>query len=404
MFGSLVVDHIGELLTCIPEKGDELGLVHDAALVVRNGRVAFAGPRSELGQELRGDDVLDAGGRLVTPGLVDPHTHLVFAGSRAHEFDLRNQGKSYLEIQQAGGGILATVAATRAATDDALVAGALGRLDRFVAQGVTVVEAKTGYDLTIEGERRLLAAIQATRESHVVDVSPTLLAHVPPPDPSTDRALWVRAFAEELIPTTNAEAVDVYCDAGAFTLDETRTILQAAKKYGKRLRVHAEQFTHTGAAELAAELGAASVEHLEQLSDAAPAKLAAAGVVCNLLPGAALTLKLPWPDARKLLAAGCTVALGTDCNPGSSLTEALPLMMTLACTQLGMSAAEAWRGVTRAAAQAVGRPDAGHLSPGARGDFVLWDADDHRQIPQHFGVPLVRTTVVRGVVAYDASK
>ncbi len=280
----------------------------------------------------------------------------------------------------------------------------MARLDRFVAQGVTVVEAKTGYDLTIEGERRLLAAIQATRESHVVDVSPTLLAHVPPPDPSTDRALWVRAFAEELIPTTNAEAVDVYCDAGAFTLDETRTILQAAKKYGKRLRVHAEQFTHTGAAELAAELGAASVEHLEQLSDAAPAKLAAAGVVCNLLPGAALTLKLPWPDARKLLAAGCTVALGTDCNPGSSLTESLPLMMTLACTQIGMSAAEAWRGVTRAAAQAVGRPDAGHLSPGARGDFVLWDADDHRQIPQHFGVPLVRTTVVRGVVAYDASK
>ncbi|MGZ3408243.1 MAG: imidazolonepropionase [Polyangia bacterium] len=395
MFGSLIVENIGELVTC---HGDGLGLVHDAAVVVRNGRVAFAGPRSELGRDLGGDDVLDAGGRLVTPGLVDPHTHLVFAGSRAHEFDLRNQGKSYLEIQQAGGGILATVQATRAASDAELVAGAAARLDRFLAQGVTCVEAKTGYELTIEGERRLLAAIQAVRESHVVDVSPTLLAHVPPP--GVDRALFVRAFADELIPTTNADAVDVYCDAGAFTLDETRTILEAGKKYGKKLRVHAEQFTHTGAAELAAELGAASVEHLEQLSNGAPAKLAAAGVVCNLLPGAALTLKLPWPNARKLFAAGCTVALGTDCNPGSSLSEALPLMMTLACTQMGMSAAEAWLGVTRSAARAVGRADAGQLVAGGRGDLVVWDADDHRQVPQHFGVPLVRTTVVRGVVAY----
>jgi imidazolonepropionase len=164
--------------------------------------------------------------------------------------------------------------------------------------------------------------------------------------------------------------------------------------------VHAEQFTHTGAAELAAELGAASVEHLEQLSAGAPALLARAGVVCNLLPGAALTLKLPWPDARRMLAAGCIVALGTDCNPGSSLSESLPLMMTLACTQMGMSAAEAWRGVTRNAAHAVGRADAGHLTAGARGDLVIWDADDHRQVPQHFGVPLCTTTIVRGVVAY----
>src|SRR5690242_18625385 len=167
MFGSIRVENIGELVTC---NGDGLGLVHDAVVVVRNGRVAFAGARAELPGELRGDEAIDAGGRLVTPGLVDPHTHLVFAGSRAHEFDLRNQGKSYLEIQQAGGGILATVKATRAASDDALVAGAVARLDRFLAQGVTVVEAKTGYDLTIEGERRLLAAIQAAREAHVADV------------------------------------------------------------------------------------------------------------------------------------------------------------------------------------------------------------------------------------------
>jgi imidazolonepropionase len=395
MFGSVVVDNIGELVTC---DGGGLGLVRDAAVAVRNGRVAWAGARAELPSGFAGDERLDAGGCLVTPGLVDPHTHLVFAGSRAAEFDLRNQGKPYLEIQESGGGILATVRATRAASDADLVAGALGRLDRFLAQGVTVVEAKTGYDLTIDGERRLLHVLEEVRQSHVIDVSPTLLAHVPPAEGS--RTDFVRRFCEGLIPTTNAEAVDVYCDAGAFTLDETRAILTAAKAAGKRLRVHAEQFTYTGAAELAAELGAASVEHLEQLSADAPARLAAAGTVCNLLPGAALTLKLPWPDARRLYAAGCTVALGTDCNPGSSLTESLPLMMTLACTQMGLSAAEAWLAVTRGAARAVGRDDAGHLAPGARGDLVVWDADDHRQIPQHFGVPLTRTVVIRGVVAW----
>lgn len=401
MFGSVVVDNIGELVTC---DGDGLGLVHDAAVAIRNGRVAWVGKRADLPSTFASDERIDAQHRLVTPGLVDPHTHLVFAGSRAAEFDLRNQGRSYLEIQQAGGGILATVRATRAATGEQLLSGALARLDRFLASGVTVVEAKSGYDLTVDGELRLLAVLAEAKQSHVVDVSPTLLAHVPPPDPEqSDRAAFVRAFCDELIPRANCDAVDVYCDAGAFTLDETRAILSAAKSRGKRLRVHAEQLTHTGAAELAAELGAASVEHLEQLSDAAPAKLAAAGVVCNLLPGAALTLKLPWPDARRMIAAGCAVALGTDCNPGSSLTESLPLMMTLACTQMGLSAAEAWLAVTRHAARAVGRDDAGRLSPGARGDVVLWDADDHRQVPQHFGVPLVRAVVVRGTLAHGSA-
>ncbi|MDB4965298.1 MAG: hutI [Myxococcales bacterium] len=408
MFGSVLIENIGELLTCTGDgrvhdgggagSGGGIGLVRNAAVAIRNGRVVYAGPTAELPPGFGSDERIDAHGQLVTPGLVDPHTHLVFAGSRAGEFDLRNQRKSYLEIQQAGGGILATVTATRAASDQALHEGALARLDRFLAQGVTLVEAKTGYDLTIAGERRLLAALQAARESHVVDVSPTLLAHVPPPN--GERARFVRAFCDELIPTTNADAVDVYCDEGAFSLAETRAILEAGKRHRKRLRVHAEQFTYTGAAELAAELGATSVEHLEQLSPEAPAKLAAAGVVCNLLPGAALTLKLPWPDAGRLYAAGCTVALGTDCNPGSSLSESLPLMMTLACTQMGLSAAQAWLGVTRAAALSVGRDDAGQLAPGARGDLVIWDADDHRQVPQHYGVPLARTVIVRGVVAY----
>jgi imidazolonepropionase len=394
---SLLVTNIGELLTVA---GEGLGIVHDAAVAVVDGVVRFAGPARELptGVVDASTRSLDAKGALVTPGLIDPHAHLVFAGSRAHEFDLRAQGKSYLEIQQAGGGILSTVRATRAASDAELLAGTLARLDRFLDAGVTVVEAKSGYDLTLEGELRLLRVIAAARAQHGVDCSPTLLAHVPPPD--GNRTELVRRFCDEAIPAAArdglAEAVDVYCDAGAFTLDETRAILEAGRAAGLLLRVHAEQFTHTGAAELAASLGARSVEHLEQLSADAPAALARAGTVCNLLPGAALTLKLPWPDARRMLAAGCAVALGTDCNPGSSLTENLPLMMSLACMQMGMSCEEAWLGVTRHAARAVNRADAGHLSPGARGDLVIWDAADHREVPQHYGVPLVRAVALRG--------
>jgi imidazolonepropionase len=381
----LDVVNIGELFT-----GKEL--LHQAQVSIRGGRVRYAGLPAKTERGVR---QIDAEGQLVTPGLVEPHAHPIFAGSRANEFDLRAQGKSYLEIQQAGGGILSTVRATRAASDEELVAGVRARLDRFLAQGVTTVEAKSGYDLTAEGELRLLRLLGQVR--HSVALSPTLLAHVP----EGDRDEQVRQLVAALPRARGlAEAVDVYCDAGAFTLDETRTILTAAKAHGFHLRAHAEQFTYTGAAELAAELGARSVEHLEQLSEAGVAALARAGTVCNLLPGAALTLRLPWPDARRLLAAGCRVALGTDCNPGSSLTESLPLMMSLACMQMGMSCLEAWRAVTIEAAHAVGRDDAGHLTPGARGDLVIWNGDDHRQIVQHYGVPHVRRVVVAGEVAY----
>ena len=410
----LLVENIGELLT-IPSTardadagrpGARLGIVHDASVAVKAGRVVYAGPARGLPDELRALPRVDAGGALCTPALVEPHAHPVFAGSRAREFDLRARGATYLEIQAAGGGIRSSVLATRAASDQELVDGTLARLDRFLANGVTVVESKSGYDLTIEGELRLLRVLAEVRRRHVVDLSPTLLAHVPPLD--GDRAEFVRRFTDEAIPTAQreglAEAVDVYCDTGAFTLDEARTILTAGQRAGLLLRAHAEQFTHTGVAELAAQLGARSVEHLEQLGESAPALLARAGTVCNLLPGAALTLRLPWPDARALLDAGCRVALGTDCNPGSSLTESLPLMMSLACMQLRMSCEEAWLGVTREAAHAVNRPDAGHLQPGARGDLIIWDASDHQEVVQHFGVPLVRTVFVAGQEAWARNR
>ncbi len=375
-----------------------LGLVADAAVVVVDGRILFAGPQKEAptAQQLRGLSPPfveeSAGGRLVSPGLIDPHTHLIWSGERSLEFDLRNLGTSYQEIQQRGGGILSTVTATAQASDEALIAGMQARLSRMLAQGVTLCEVKTGYGLRPQAELRLLRLIHEAAQGHAVAVSSTFLCHVPPPELGAgERPGFIAALRAALYDAAmaGAAAVDVYCDAGAFTLAETEALLTAGRAAGLRLRCHAEQFTYTGAAELAARLGAASVEHLEEIDDRGIAALAAAEVVANLLPGAALTLRLRWPDGRRLLRAGVRVALGTDCNPGSSYTESLPLMMTLGCTQMGLSAAEAWLGVTRHAGRALGVTDAGCLVSGARGDLVIWEAERYREVCQHFGVPLL---------------
>ncbi len=403
---NLFVQDIARLLTLVPAGDEVLGEITDGAVLILDGKIRYAGPRKEFSLESLpfATPILSAQGRLVTPGLVDPHTHAVFAGSRSHEFDLRNRGASYGEIQAQGGGILSTVRATRGASDDVLLTSTLARLDRFLSHGTVAIEGKSGYDLTPQGELRLLRILADARLRHAVDISPTLLCHVPPPElgdaQTAERRAFIDAICDDAIPTAKregiADAVDVYCDAGAFTLDETRRILVSARARGLALRVHAEQFTHTGAAELAAELGARSVEHLEQLSQGAPALLAKAGTVCTILPGAALTLRLPWPDARRMIAAGCTVAIGTDCNPGSSLSESQPLMMSLATTQMGLSTAEAWQGVTTHAARALGRDDVGVLREGAAGHLVLWNTDDPREVAQHLGAQLVHEVIVAG--------
>jgi imidazolonepropionase len=407
--GSLVVTGIGELLTMRGDAADPLGRVTNAALVVDGGRVVWAGRESDLDRAACPKDAraIDAGGRLVTPGLVEPHAHPIFAGSRAAEFDLRARGKSYAEILAAGGGIHATVAATRAATDDELIDSTVARLDRLLAHGVTVCEAKSGYALDVAGERRLLFLLYRVKLRHPIDLSPTLLAHVPPPD--ADRAAFVAGFVDGLMLPRHeiegmVEGFDVFCDRGAFTLDESRALLERARSHGLLLRVHAEQLSHTGAARLAAEMHARSAEHLEQLAADDIPLLGRAGVVCTLMPGAALTLRLPFPDARRLLDGGCTVALGTDLNPGSSHTESLPLMMSIACMQMGMSCAEAWQAVTVNAAHALDRADAGRLTPGARGDLVLWSTDDHREVCQHYGVNLVERVAIRGRLVHPAEK
>jgi imidazolonepropionase len=338
---------------------------------------------------------IDAEGRVLAPGLIDPHTHPVFAGERSFEFALRMAGKSYDEIAALGGGILATVRATRAAPAETLLRGARERLRRMVAYGVTTCEGKSGYALDLEGEKRILRML---RELGCV---PTLLAHVVPPDHS--RSDYLRMFIEELIPAGLADFCDVFCDRGAFSLPETRRILEAARAAGLGLRVHAEQITHTGAAELAAELGAASADHLELVSPAGIEALAEAGTVAVLLPGAALTLRAPWPPARRMIDAGVTVALGTDCNPGTSMTESLPLMMTLGCTQMRMTVEEAWRAVTVNAARSLRRDDIGRLCPGCRADIAIFDFGDWRALPYHFGPPLAWLVLKDGRIAYRAS-
>jgi imidazolonepropionase len=388
----LVIRGASTLMTCA---GDGLGLIPRGAVVIRAGLVAWTGPEADLPADAAGLPELDAGGALVTPGLVDAHAHPIFGGDRAGEFALRAEGKSYLEIARAGGGIASTVAATRAASDDELLAGARARLRRAAAHGTTTMEAKTGYALSVDGELRLLRLLGQL--GGPVTLVPTLLgAHVPPP--GADRAAYVDACAGAMLDGARglAHAVDVYCDEGAFTLEETNRILGAARDRGFAVRAHAGQFRDLGAAGLVASLGGLSADHLEQVSDEQARAMAAAGTIATLLPGACVQLRCPPPPVARLRAAGCRLALGTDLNPGSSLSEALPPQMWLACTHLGLTVDEAWLAVTSVAARAAGRPSGGRLIPGSPGDAVIWLVDDHRAVPYHYGVNHVARVVIAG--------
>jgi imidazolonepropionase len=411
-----VLRDIGELLTAagptetgatrseqVARAESALGLVQDATLVVIDGKIHFAGPSHEapaihlLPQPVM---VQTARGQLVTPGLCDPHTHLLWAGDRSREFDLRNLGASYQTIAAQGGGIVSTVRSTSAASDEDLSSGLRARLYSALQLGTTACEVKSGYGLWPNAELRLLQLISAVAHDHPCAVSPTFLCHVPPPEAlegsTRARLLMDLATALPAARTIGAEAVDVYCDVGAFTLAETLHLLETGKLAGLGLRCHAEQFTYTGAAAAAARLGALSVEHLEQLDGAGRAALAASGTIANLLPGAALTLRLPWPDAAALRHDGVRIALGTDCNPGSSYSQSQPLMMSLACTQMGLSCAEAWLAVTLNAAHSIGHRDRGQLRVGDRADVVLWEAEHYRQVCQQLGGNPVRSVWVGG--------
>jgi imidazolonepropionase len=375
------------VMTCDPARGGELGVIERGTVVIEDGAIAHVGEAGD------GEDI---GGRLVTPGLVDCHTHAIFAGDRAHEFALRARGAGYLEIAKAGGGIAATLVPTRAASDDELLALLTARLDAALAGGTTTIEVKSGYDLRVDGELRLLRVIQRAAAGRRQRVVPTLLAHLVPAERAADRARYVDELATVLVPAVAREhlatSVDVYCDEGAFTLDETRAILEAARAAGLAVRAHVGQFRDLGAAELLAELGARSVDHVEQLSDAAIAALARAGTVAVMLPGACVQLRLPVPPVAKLRAAGVPMAVASDLNPGSSHCESLPIQLWLATTHYQLTVEEAWLGVTRHAARALG-VDGGMIAPGAPGGVVLWNARHEAEVPYRYGANLIERVI-----------
>ncbi len=366
-----VIVGIDRLLTLDPAHGGALGALDGAAVAWKDGRVAWVGPSAAAPAA---DRRIDGAGCVGLPGLVDAHTHAVWAGSRAGEWRRRLAGASYAEILEEGGGILSTVAATRAASDDALVDGCAARLGAALDRGITTVEVKSGYGLHPVHERRCLVAARAAGARTGARVFTTFLgAHAIPAEYRHDREAYVRSVIEEQLPAVRdvADFADAFIDRGAFTVDEGARVLRAARDAGLRLRVHAEQIAETGAARLAAELGAVSIDHLERLPlDAIPA-IAASGAVAVLLPGACLYLHDPAPPVAALRAAGVPMAVATDLNPGSSPIGDLWACATLACVLLGLTIEEAIVGITRNAARSLGRDDLGVLRAGAVADVVL---------------------------------
>jgi imidazolonepropionase len=379
---------IGHLVTNDETVGQgKLGVLHDAALVADDaGNVSWAGKQSELASHFDGKPT-DVGGRAVIPGFVDSHTHLVFAGDRALEFESRMQGKPY-----AAGGIKTTMASTRAATDEVLAANVARLAGEALASGTTTLEVKSGYGLSVRDEARsLVAAKTATTETTFLG------AHVVPPDTNADD--YVALVQGEMLDACkgNAKWIDVFCDRGAFDVDQARAILQTGAAAGLGTRIHANQLQQGGGVQLGVELGVASCDHCTHLSqqDIDALSGASATTVATLLPTAELCTRSPFPNARKLIDSGVTVALASDCNPGSSYTSSMPLVVSLAVINMGMTCDEALWSATAGGAQALRRSDVGNLRVGSRADLVLLDAASHIHLAYRPGVQQVRA-VIRG--------
>ena len=369
-------------------RGGRYSIVEDGALVADAGRIEWLGPTGQLSPGLRGgdDEVVDAHGALVTPGLIDCHTHLVYAGNRAREFEMRLQGASYEEIALGGGGILSTVKATRAASEDQLRAEAGARLDAMLAEGVTTVEIKSGYGLDLESELKCLRVARSLAKGRRVRIATTLLgAHAVPPEYTGRADAYVDLVCNELIPEAAraglADAVDAFCEGIGFTPQQTRRVFECARAHGLRVKLHADQLSNLGGAALAAEFGALSADHLEHTDEAGVAALAKAGSVAVLLPAAYYYLretKMPPLDA--LRRHGVPMAIATDCNPGTSPNTSILTTMNMACTLFRMTPEEALAGATIHAARALGLSDSGILDVGRQADFVVWDASEPAEL------------------------
>ncbi|GAA1426320.1 imidazolonepropionase [Streptomyces thermospinosisporus] len=380
MSSSTVITNIATLVTNDPSRhGDSpLGLVRDAAVVIEGDRIAWTGASSKAPAT---DNRVDAAGRAVLPGFVDSHSHLVFAGDRTEEFNARMSGRPY-----SAGGIRTTVAATRAATDAELEANLTRLLAEALRQGTTTFETKSGYGLTVDDEARALRL--AARHTDEVTF---LGAHIVAPEYAEDPAGYVALVTGEMLDACapHARWIDVFCEKGAFDGDQARAILTAGKARGLHPRVHANQLSHGPGVQLAVELDAASADHCTHLTDADVDALAGSRTVATLLPGAEFSTRADWPDARRLLDAGATVALSTDCNPGSSFTSSMPFCIALAVREMGMTPDEAVWSATAGGAQALRRTDIGRLTTGARADLTLLEAPSHVHLAYRPGVPLV---------------
>jgi imidazolonepropionase len=382
----------------------ELAIIKDGAMILRGDRIEHAGTRREIEPLVEKDcEVIDAGGRVVLPGFVDAHTHAVFAGNRVDEFEQRAGGATYQEIAARGGGIKSTVRKTRDASLDELVAAGKRYAKWFLRSGTTTIEAKSGYGLTLEDELKILRAIKKLDEETPLNYVPTFLgAHDIPAEFASRRDAYVDLVINEMLPRVAEEKLakycDVFCEANVFTIDESWRILSAAKCHGLGLRVHADQLSLSGGAKLAAELGTTTADHLEHTDAAGIAALAAAKVQPVLLPGSVYALgSNRYPAAREMIDAGLAVVLATDFNPGSSPTPSMPMILSVACTQMKMTPAETITASTINAAYSLGLGnEIGSLEAGKRADFVIHDCEDVRELPYFFGVEHARQVYVGG--------
>ena len=409
---SLAVLRASQLVTLTgpkrPRAGRELSelvIIPEGGMLIRNGRIDVVAPSNEIEKKAGDAEVIDARGKIVLPGFVDAHTHLVFAGKRLDDFERRARGDSYEQIARAGGGIWSTVEKTRAASEDDLLMQGRKHADWFLRCGTTTLESKSGYGLTLEDELKILRVMKRLNQETLLEIVPTFLgAHAVPRKMHADE--YVDLVVDEMLPRVTsgnlAEFCDVFCERNYFNVDQSRRILSAAKKLGLKLRIHADQLSNSGASTLAAELKTTTADHLEETDERGIALLKSAGVQPVLLPGSVYALgSTHYPRARQMVEAGLSVVIATDFNPGSSPTPSMPMILSVACTQMKMSAAEAISASTINAAYSLGRGDQiGSLERGKFANFAIFDCEDYRELAYWFGVPLTHGVYVKGKKVY----
>ncbi len=412
----LLVENAAQIVTLTEaeqryEPGERLGIITEGTLAVLGSRIVWVGPAKEAPGKislLPGGKEVDAARKVITPGFIDSHTHLLFAGSREQEFELRLRGATYQEIAARGGGIKSTVEMTRRASREELLA--LGRRNvlSMLSLGTTTAEAKSGYGLSTTDEIKMLEVLHDLSRETPVEIVPTFLgAHEVPPEYSGRTEDYVRLVIEEIIPAVAEKKLavfcDVFCEKGVFSLDQSRRILEAGKRHGLVPKIHADELTPLGGAELAADIGAASADHLLFVTEKGIEAMAEKGVIATLLPGTAFFLFMGrYAPARKMIERGVTVSLASDFNPGSCMTESLPLITTIACTQMRLTPAEAIRAITIHGAKALRREkEIGSLEPGKQADFLILDIPDYRYMAYHFGVNHVETVIKKGKIAWE---